>query len=181
MARDYASFELNLATGRTCRASATVEELLRELCGAEAALAVNSDAAATLLTLAALAAGREVIVSRGHMVDRGDGCRLPELMLASGARLREVGTVNNTDVSDYSRAIGETTAAILVVDPGNFTIDGAAQSATLEELVGVAQRRHRARGPRPGGRRDGRFPSLRPAGSTADRRQHQGRGRPRAV
>ena len=85
-ARDYASFEWNLALGRTCRPSEAVEELLRELCGAEAALTVNSDAAATLLTLAGLAAGREVIVSRGHMVDRGDGWRLPDLLSASGRR-----------------------------------------------------------------------------------------------
>jgi L-seryl-tRNA(Ser) seleniumtransferase len=141
VARDYASFELNLATGRSCRPSAAVEELLRELCGAEAALVVNSEAAATLLTLAALAAGREVIVSRGHMVDRGDGWRLPEVMVASGAILREVGTVNNTDLNDYTQAISEKTAAILVVNPGNFTIVGTTQSATLEELVGAGQRR----------------------------------------
>ncbi len=141
VARDYASFELNLATGRPCRSSESAEELLRELCSAEAALVLSSDAAATLLTLAALAAGREVIVSRGHMVDRGDGWRLPELMMASGAMFHEVGTVNNTDVNDYTQAIGEATAAILLVNPGNFTIVGATQSATLEEVVGAGQRR----------------------------------------
>ncbi len=140
VARDYASFEWNLAAGRFCRPSAAVEGLLRELCGAEAALIVNNNAAATLLTLAALAAGREVIVSRGHMIDLGDGCRLPEVMTASGVVLREVGTVNTTRLDDYTQAIGGSTAAILLVNPGNFAV-GAAESVTLEELVGVGQRR----------------------------------------
>jgi L-seryl-tRNA(Ser) seleniumtransferase len=141
VARDYASVELNLSTGRPCRPSEAIEELLRELCGAEAALVVNSEAAATLLTLAALAAGREAIVARSHVIDRGDGWRLPELAAASGARLHEVGTVNDTDLNDYTQAIGATTAAILVVNAGNFAIVGATQSATLGELAGVGQRR----------------------------------------
>jgi len=138
-ARDYASVELNLAAGRRCRPSAAVEGLLRELCGAEAALVVNNNAAATVLTLTVLAAGREVLVSRGHMIDLGDGCRLPEVMTASGVVPREVGTVNNTRLDDYTHAIGSSTAAILLVHPGNFA--ATAETVTLEALVALGQRR----------------------------------------
>jgi L-seryl-tRNA(Ser) seleniumtransferase len=141
VAGDYASLALNLATGRPCRRSAAVEELLGELCGAEAALVLNSDAAATLLVLAALAAGRKVIVSRAHVIDRGHGWRLPDLLSASGAISAEVGTASSADLNDYALAIGESTAAILVVNPGNAAAGRAAQSATLEELV-VLGRRH---------------------------------------
>ena len=119
VAGDYASLALNLATGRPCRSSAAVEELLGELCGAEAALVLSSDAAATLLVLAALAAGRKVIVSRGHMVDRGHGWRLPDLLMRQRRDLHRSRHGDNTDLNDYAQAIGESTAAILVVNPGN--------------------------------------------------------------
>jgi L-seryl-tRNA(Ser) seleniumtransferase len=94
-----------------------------------------------MLALAALATGREVILSRGHMIEIGGGCRLPEVMAQSGAVLREVGTANKTRLDDYTRAIGESTAALLLVHPGNFALLGVAESATLEELVALGQRR----------------------------------------
>ena len=140
VAGDYASLGVQPATGRPCRPSAAVEELLGELCGAEAAVVVNSDAAATLLVLAALAAGRKVIVARGQMVDRGDGWRLPDLLSLSGAIAQEVGTAGSTDLSDYVQAIGEATAAILLVNPGNGTAGRTAQSPTLDELATLGRR-----------------------------------------
>ena len=100
------------------------ERLLCRLTGAEAAVVVNNNAAATLLALAALAAGREVIVSRGELVEIGGGFRVPDVMAQSGAVLREVGTTNRTRAADYAAAIGDRTAAILRVHPSNFRIEG---------------------------------------------------------
>ena len=141
VARDYASLELNLATGRRSRRNAAVEGLLRDLSGAEAALVVNNNAGATMLTLAALAAGREVIVSRGQLIEIGGSYRLPEMMAASGAVLREVGTTNKTQLDDYAQAISESTAALMLVHLSNFAVVGVAESVTLEALVGLRQRR----------------------------------------
>jgi L-seryl-tRNA(Ser) seleniumtransferase len=133
--RDYASLEIDLATGRRSRRTAAVADLLKELTGAEAALAVNNNAGATMLTLAALAAGREVIVSRGQLIEIGGSFRLPDVMAASGAVLREVGTTNKTHLQDYARAIGPETAALLLVHPSNFVVVGFTESVPLEELV----------------------------------------------
>jgi len=142
VARDYASLELDLSTGRRSRRSAAVENLLRELTGAEAALVVNNNAGATMLTLAALAAGREVIVSRGQLIEIGGSYRLPEVMAASGAVLREVGTTNKTRLDDYTRAVGDQTAALMLVHPSNYVVVGFAESVPLAELVD-AGRRHK--------------------------------------
>ena len=135
VARDYASVELDLASGERSQRVLAVEGLLAELTGAEAALVVNNNAGATLLTLAALAAGREVIVSRGQLIEIGGSYRLPEVMATSGARLREVGTTNKTRIDDYERAIGDCTAALLLVHPSNFVVAGFAESVSLAELV----------------------------------------------
>jgi L-seryl-tRNA(Ser) seleniumtransferase len=135
VARDYASVELDLAGGRRSQRVEAVEDLLRELTGAEAALVVNNNAGATMLALAALAAGREVIVSRGQLIEIGGSYRLPDVMSASGAVLREVGTTNKTRIDDYERAIGEKTAALLLVHPSNYVVAGFSESVALAELV----------------------------------------------
>jgi L-seryl-tRNA(Ser) seleniumtransferase len=140
VARDYASVELDLPTGRRSRRSLAVENLLKELTGAEAAIAVNNNAGATMLTLAALAAGREVIVSRGQLIEIGGSFRLPEVMAASGAVLREVGSTNKTHLSDYVGAIGEQTAALLLVHPSNFVVVGFAESVELPALVDLGRK-----------------------------------------
>ncbi len=140
VARGYASLEMDLAGGGKSRRHDAVEGLLRELTGAEAALVVNNNAGATLLALAALAAGREVIVSRGQLIEIGDNYRLPEVMAASGAVLREVGTTNHTRPDDYSEAIGPRTAALLLVHPSNLVAVGFAAGVTLEALVEVGRR-----------------------------------------
>lgn len=141
VARDYANVELDLTTGRRSRRTLEVEALLRELTGAEAALVVNNNAGATMLTLAALAAGREVIVSRGELVEIGGSYRLPDVMAASGARLCEVGTTNRTRIDDYDRAIDEETAALMLVHPSNFVVVGFSESVGLEALVELGRRR----------------------------------------
>ena len=112
--------------------------MLCELTGAEAATAVNNNAGATVLALKALAAGREVIVSRGQLVEIGGSFRLPEIFEVSGASLREVGTTNKTRLSDYERAIGPQTAAILRVHRSNFRIVGFTEEPELAELVALA-------------------------------------------
>jgi len=140
VARDYASLELDLASGKRSRRKLAVEPLLKELTGAEAALVVNNNAGATMLTLAALSAGREVIVSRGQLIEIGGSYRLPDVMAASGAILREVGTTNKTWLDDYARAISEQTAALLLVHPSNYLILGFSESVELPALAELGRR-----------------------------------------
>lgn len=135
VARDYASVELDLASGQRSQRMLAVEGLLTELTGAEAALVVNNNAGATMLALAALATGREVIVSRGQLIEIGGSYRLPEVMATSGAVLREVGTTNKTRLDDYERAIGDRSAALLLVHPSNFVVVGFAEGVALSDLV----------------------------------------------
>jgi L-seryl-tRNA(Ser) seleniumtransferase len=135
MAADYASLELDLATGEPSPRLAAVEDLLTSLTEAERALVVNNHAAATVLTLAALAAGREVLVSRGQLLDLGDGYRLPELIAASGARLVEVGTTNRTEPADFAVAINPQTAALVLVHTSSNVPMGSISQVTLEQLV----------------------------------------------
>lgn len=135
VAQDYASVELDLASGHRSQRVLAVEGLLTEATGAEAAAVFNNNAAATMLTLAALAAGREVIVSRGQLIEIGGSFRLPEVMSVSGAVLREVGTTNKTRLDDYERAIGDRTAALLLVHPSNYVVSGFVKSVSLAELV----------------------------------------------
>lgn len=139
VASGYCSLEIDLASGERGRRTALVRDLLCELTGAEAATVVNNNAAATLITLATLARGREVIVSRGELIEIGGSFRLPEIMEASGARLREVGTTNKTRLSDYARAIGPETAALLKVHTSNYRIVGFTQSVPLEDLVSLGR------------------------------------------
>ena len=138
----YASVEVDLETGQRAQRMRAVEKLLLELTGAEAALVVNNNAGATLLTLAALAQGREVIVSRGQLVEIGGSYRLPEVMTASGTRLREVGTTNKTRLADYEQAINDQTAALMRVHPSNYVIAGFTEEATLAELVALGRQRN---------------------------------------
>jgi L-seryl-tRNA(Ser) seleniumtransferase len=135
VARGYASLEVDIETGDRSQRMRDAEHWLRKLTGAEAAAVVNNNAGATVLTLSALAAGREVIVSRGQLVEIGGSFRLPDVMQVSGARLREVGTTNKTRASDYRAAIGPETAALMRVHASNFAIVGFTEQPTLAELV----------------------------------------------
>ncbi len=120
--------------------AAALEGLLGELTGAEAATVVQSGAAATMLTLAALAASREVVVSRAHLIETEPGCRVADLISAAGAVLREVGAANTTRLEDYTQAIGEQTAALMMVHPDDLLMAGSTTGITLEELVDVGRR-----------------------------------------
>ena len=139
--RRYSTLEYDLAAGGRGHRDHHAASLLCRLTGAEAAVVVNNNAAATMLVLAALAAEREVIVSRGELVEIGGGFRVPEVMEQSRAILREVGTTNKTRASDYDRAVSNGTALILRVHRSNFTIEGFTEQPALEELVEVGRRR----------------------------------------
>ena len=138
--RGYASLEIDLATGRRGARVGGVEALLCLLTGAEAALAANNNAAAVLLVLSGLAAGGEVVVSRGELVEIGGSFRVPEVIQQGGARLVEVGTTNKTRASDYERAITPATRVLLKVHPSNYRITGFTEAPAREELVAVARR-----------------------------------------
>jgi L-seryl-tRNA(Ser) seleniumtransferase len=135
----YSNLELDLASGRRGSRQDHVADALRRLTGAEGALVVNNNAAAVLLALAALADGREVVVSRGELVEIGDGFRIPDVLARSGARMVEVGTTNRTRAADYARAIGVDTALLLRVHQSNFRIVGFTERAGTEELAEVAR------------------------------------------
>ncbi len=134
----YTFLEIDPETGDRGSRQAHVETLLEEISGAEAALAVNNNAAAVLLGLAALAAGREVIVSRGELVEIGGSFRMPEVMAQSGARLVEVGTTNRTHLADYERALTPQTALVLKVHRSNFAMSGFVHEVPVPELVALA-------------------------------------------
>ena len=136
----YTNLEYDLEAGARGKRDVHLARSLERLTGAEAAIVVNNCAAAVLLALAALAKGGEVIVSRGELIEIGDGFRIPEIMEQSGAILREVGTTNRTRVADYENAIGEKTRLLLRVHPSNFTISGFAEKPALDELVALSQR-----------------------------------------
>jgi L-seryl-tRNA(Ser) seleniumtransferase len=134
-AEGYSNLELDLATGERGSRHAHVEALLREITGAEAALAVNNCAAAVLLAAAALAGpGREVVVSRGQLIEIGGGFRVPEVVAQAGARLVEVGTTNRTRLGDYAAVLGEHTGAILRAHPSNFRTLGFTEAVEIEAL-----------------------------------------------
>jgi L-seryl-tRNA(Ser) seleniumtransferase len=139
-AEGYTNLELDLHDGKRGSRQAHVQALLRQLTGAEAALAVGNNASAVLLGLSALASGGEVIVSRGEEVEIGGGFRIPDVLRQSGATLVEVGTTNRTYASDYEAAITENTAALLKVHSSNFRIDGFTHAASEEELVAIGNR-----------------------------------------
>jgi L-seryl-tRNA(Ser) seleniumtransferase len=137
----YLNLEYDLERGERGGRGGRVPELLAQLSGAEAGLVVNNNAAAVLLLLCALAAGREVIVSRGELVEIGGSFRIPDIMRQSGARLVEVGTTNRTRVADYANAITPDTAALLKVHRSNFTLSGFTEEAGVAELAALARER----------------------------------------
>jgi L-seryl-tRNA(Ser) seleniumtransferase len=139
-ARGYSNLEYDLAEGGRGSRQEHVAAALRRLTGAEAALVVNNNAAAVLLALAALAEGREVVVSRGELIEIGDGFRIPDVLARSGARLVEVGTTNRTRAADYERAVGPETGALLRVHQSNFRVVGFTEQPTVAELAAVARR-----------------------------------------
>jgi L-seryl-tRNA(Ser) seleniumtransferase len=140
VAGGYTNLEYDLTAGARGRRDVHAEKLIARLSGAEAAVVVNNNAAATLLLLAALADGREVIISRGELVEIGGGFRVPDVMRQSGALLREVGTTNRTRAADYAAAISDRTALILRVHPSNFTVIGFTERPSLDELTALGRR-----------------------------------------
>lgn len=137
----YSLLQADVETGQRSRRDERIQWLLGQLTGAEAATVVNNNAAATTLVLNTVAAGREVIVSRGQLVEIGGAFRLPEIMAASGVHMVEVGTTNKTHPRDYERAISEQTAAILRVHPSNYQISGFTSEVSLAELERIAHAR----------------------------------------
>ena len=135
------NLQIDLETGLRGKRNYTSERLLCRLTGAEAAVIVNNNAAATLLILAALCQDREVIVSRGQLIEIGGSFRLPDCVHQSGAKLVEVGTTNKTHLRDYERAIGEHTAAVMRVNPSNYRIVGFSKQVPIGELV-TLKRKH---------------------------------------
>jgi L-seryl-tRNA(Ser) seleniumtransferase len=136
----YSNLEYDISTGARGKRDVHTGRLLAELVGAEAAIVVNNNAAAVFLVLNTLAKGAEVVVSRGELIEIGDGFRIPDIMAESGAALREVGTTNRTRIRDYERAINDRTRLLLRVHPSNFRITGFTERPSLEELVALGRR-----------------------------------------
>ena len=141
VATQYSNLEYDVAAGARGKRDVHCARLLERLTGAEAAIVVNNCAAAVLLTLAALARGGEVIVSRGELIEIGDGFRIPEIMEQSGTMLREVGTTNRTRITDYENAINERTRLLFRVHPSNFTVSGFTEKPEVAELIALGERR----------------------------------------
>ena len=139
IARGYSNLEYDLETGTRGSRTVHAESLITATTGAEAALVVNNNAAAIVLILAGLASGREVVISRGELVEIGGGFRIPDVMRQSGAVLREVGTTNRTRINDYAASASAATAILLRVHPSNFRIEGFTERPSLAELAGLSR------------------------------------------
>jgi L-seryl-tRNA(Ser) seleniumtransferase len=135
----YSNLEYELAAGKRGKRGRLVDSMIARLAGAEAALVVNNNAAAVYLCLSGLAAGKEVIISRGELVQIGGGFRIPDILARSGARLVEVGTTNKTSLSDYAGAVGPATGLILKVHRSNFKMTGFIAEAGVKELSGIGR------------------------------------------
>jgi L-seryl-tRNA(Ser) seleniumtransferase len=140
-ARGYLNLELDVQTGKRSSRPLAIREWLCRLTGAESATAVNNNAAATVIALRALCRGKEVVISRGQLIEIGGSFRIPDIMAVSGAILREVGTTNITRLADYERAIGPNTAALMLVHTSNYRISGFTKSVALPELVDLGKKR----------------------------------------
>lgn len=140
-ATHYSNLEYDLSAGARGKRDVHLSRLVERLTAAESAVVVNNCAAAVLVTLAALARGGEVIVSRGELIEIGDGFRIPEIMEQSGAVLREVGTTNRTRIADYENAINERTRLLLRVHPSNFTVTGFTEKPEVAELIALGASR----------------------------------------
>lgn len=140
IAQGYNTLEFDLTSGKRGKRQQHIEDLTAETLGAQAAMVVNNAAAGVLLTLSALAQGREVIISRGQLVEIGGGFRIPDVMAQSGAHLVEVGTTNRTRLADYEHAISEQTALLMRAHASNFKMIGFTEEVNLVELVALAQR-----------------------------------------
>lgn len=139
-AHGYLNLEMDLETGKRSSRQDAIRDWVCKLTGAEAATAVNNNAAATVIVLRALCRGKEVIISRGQLIEIGGSFRIPEIMSVSGATLREVGTTNITRLADYENAIGPNTAALMQVHTSNYRISGFTKAATLDELVALGRK-----------------------------------------
>ncbi len=142
VASRYSNLEFDLATGKRGSRYTAVEEILCELCGSEAAMVVNNNAGAVLLCLDTVSKDKEVIVSRGELVEIGGSFRIPDVMVKSGAFLREVGTTNRTHMTDYENAINNNTALLLKVHRSNYSIVGFTSEVSLGELVALSKKYH---------------------------------------
>lgn len=139
-AASYSDLEFDLQTGKRGSRNSHISRLIADVTGAASGMAVNNNASAVLLTLSAMAQGKEVIVSRGEAVEIGGGFRVPDVMQQSGARVVEVGTTNRTYAADYDAAVTDQTAAILKVHPSNFSVQGFTHTPELAELVAVGRK-----------------------------------------
>jgi L-seryl-tRNA(Ser) seleniumtransferase len=140
-ATQYSNLEYDLSAGARGKRDVHLSRLIERMTGAEAAIVVNNCAAAVLVALAALARDGEVIVSRGELIEIGDGFRIPEIMEQSGAILREVGTTNRTRIADYENTINEKTRLLLRVHPSNFTVSGFTEKPEVAELIALGELR----------------------------------------
>src|SRR5205807_2323289 len=139
-ARGYLNLELDLETGKRSSRQDAVREWVCRLTGAESATAVNNNAAATVIALRALCQGKEVVVSRGQLIEIGGSFRIPDIMAVSGAVLREVGTTNITRLSDYEKALGPATGALMQIHTSNYRVSGFTKSVPLADLVALGKK-----------------------------------------
>src|SRR5206468_4025525 len=139
-ARGYLNLELNLETGKRSSRQEAIHEWVCRLTGAEAATAVNNNAAATVIALRALCYGKEVVISRGQLIEIGGSFRIPDIMAVSGAILKEVGTTNITRLCDFEKAIGPNTAALMQIHTSNFRVSGFTKSVPLTDLVALGRK-----------------------------------------